>query len=230
MKDIYINLLQENELPELFKDFSDLLSSLEGCDFSQISRIQLLTNSWFMCYEEDFIDAENSMIEEIKLKGKGKETEVCEMEELEEEGKTTPVVGIQVQQLPEKLQVFIDQAMKNKVSLNQLIRDNKNLLKESLKPAVMVIPQLFDFDNKFYYFRQEMKRLKQEGSYETIQVTVNRNRLMRIFEDSYDQMRHLTREEMLGKMSITFVGERGQDAGGLTREWFVEISKTMFNP
>jgi len=30
---------------------------------------------------------------------------------------------------------------------------------------------------------------------------------------------------MLGKLEIQFVGERGIDAGGLTREWYCEISK-----
>lgn len=35
---------------------------------------------------------------------------------------------------------------------------------------------------------------------------------------------------MLGRFDIQFVGERGQDAGGLTREWYCEISKQMFHP
>ena len=35
---------------------------------------------------------------------------------------------------------------------------------------------------------------------------------------------------MKGVLSITFKGEQGTDAGGLTREWFLELSKAMFNP
>ena len=35
---------------------------------------------------------------------------------------------------------------------------------------------------------------------------------------------------MKGKLHIRFTGERGQDAGGLTREFFIELSREMFNP
>jgi len=86
-------------------------------------------------------------------------------------------------------------------------------------------PELFEFDNKHYFFRQELKRMKQLNQSGGVHITVNRNRLFRIFEDSYEQLRGVTKEEMLGKMHIDFVGERGQDAGGLTREWFTEISR-----
>lgn len=35
---------------------------------------------------------------------------------------------------------------------------------------------------------------------------------------------------MKGRLHISFTGERGQDAGGLTREFYVELSREMFNP
>ena len=37
---------------------------------------------------------------------------------------------------------------------------------------------------------------------------------------------------MLGRIRIQFQGleRRAQDAGGLAREWFLEISKAMLNP
>lgn len=31
-------------------------------------------------------------------------------------------------------------------------------------------------------------------------------------------------------MHVDFAGERGQDAGGLTKEFFIELSREMFNP
>lgn len=34
---------------------------------------------------------------------------------------------------------------------------------------------------------------------------------------------------MKGKLHISFTGERGQDAGGLTRDFFIELSREMFN-
>jgi E3 ubiquitin-protein ligase HUWE1 len=39
-----------------------------------------------------------------------------------------------------------------------------------------------------------------------------------------------TAAEMKGKLHISFTGERGQDAGGLTRDFFIELSREMFNP
>ena len=35
---------------------------------------------------------------------------------------------------------------------------------------------------------------------------------------------------MRGRTSFVFEGEEGQDAGGLTRDFWTEISKAMFNP
>ena len=35
---------------------------------------------------------------------------------------------------------------------------------------------------------------------------------------------------MKAKLHISFTGERGQDAGGLTRDFFIELSREMFNP
>jgi hypothetical protein len=42
-------------------------------------------------------------------------------------------------------------------------------------------------------------------------------------------MGHLTPSELKGKISVDFTGERGQDVGGLTRDFFIELSKEMFN-
>lgn len=34
---------------------------------------------------------------------------------------------------------------------------------------------------------------------------------------------------MKGKLKIEFQGEEGMDVGGLTREWFLSLSKEIFN-
>jgi E3 ubiquitin-protein ligase HUWE1 len=51
-----------------------------------------------------------------------------------------------------------------------------------------------------------------------------------IFMDSYSQLNHLTPKELKGKIKVDFAGERGMDVGGLTRDFFIELSKEMFNP
>jgi len=33
-----------------------------------------------------------------------------------------------------------------------------------------------------------------------------------------------------GRLYIEFVGEAGVDAGGLARDFFIELSRAMFNP
>ena len=39
-----------------------------------------------------------------------------------------------------------------------------------------------------------------------------------------------TAGEMRGRISVQFQGEEGIDAGGLTREWFIILSREIFNP
>ena len=36
--------------------------------------------------------------------------------------------------------------------------------------------------------------------------------------------------ELKGKLNIEFVGEEGIDAGGLIKEWFLQLSREVFNP
>ena len=47
--------------------------------------------------------------------------------------------------------------------------------------------------------------------------------------DSYHQLQGRAANEMKGKLHINFTGERGQDAGGLTRDFYIELSREMFN-
>jgi E3 ubiquitin-protein ligase HUWE1 len=48
--------------------------------------------------------------------------------------------------------------------------------------------------------------------------------------DSYAQINPRRPDELKGKIFIEFTGERGQDAGGLTRDFYIELSREMFNP
>lgn len=50
-----------------------------------------------------------------------------------------------------------------------------------------------------------------------------------IFTEAYSQLGHKNAKELLGPLHIDFAGERGVDAGGLTRDFFIELSKDMFN-
>jgi E3 ubiquitin-protein ligase HUWE1 len=43
-------------------------------------------------------------------------------------------------------------------------------------------------------------------------------------------MSHKSVRELKGPLRIDYTGERGIDAGGLTRDFYVELSRAMFNP
>mmetsp|Transcript_73195 Transcript_73195/g.147309 ORF Transcript_73195/g.147309 Transcript_73195/m.147309 type:complete len:349 (+) Transcript_73195:766-1812(+) len=49
-------------------------------------------------------------------------------------------------------------------------------------------------------------------------------------EDSFAQMRWKRPDELKGRLHVTFDGEEGIDAGGLTREWYSVLAKEIFNP
>ena len=51
-----------------------------------------------------------------------------------------------------------------------------------------------------------------------------------VFEDSFRELHRRSPEEWKNRFYIVFEGEEGQDAGGLLREWYVIISKEIFNP
>lgn len=114
--------------------------------------------------------------------------------------------------------------------LNALIQAKPSLLEQSLKPLIDT-PQCrvqLSFDNKRAYFRSQLHKMKdQRYMRRTMHLSVRRSR---IFEDSFHQLRMRRDEEMLQRLSVTFHGEEGIDAGGLTREWFTVLAREIFNP
>ncbi len=49
-----------------------------------------------------------------------------------------------------------------------------------------------------------------------------------IFKDSYSQLSPRQANELFGKLHIEFSGEEGMDAGGVSREWFLLLSKVLY--
>ena len=48
--------------------------------------------------------------------------------------------------------------------------------------------------------------------------------------DAYSQLSHKSAAELKSRLRIEFTGERGTDAGGLTRDFYTVLSKELFNP
>ncbi|CAK4122100.1 unnamed protein product [Aphanomyces euteiches] len=123
----------------------------------------------------------------------------------------------------------------NRVLLNMLVREKPSLLDSTLA-AMIKIPRcraFLDFDNKRTYFQAAMKRLRHSslrshgGGSSSVRIPVRRDR---VFEDSFYALRMRSGHELRRKLHISFTGEEGIDAGGVTREWYMILAREIFNP
>jgi E3 ubiquitin-protein ligase HUWE1 len=127
-----------------------------------------------------------------------------------------------------RVEQWIEFAEKHRNALNSYLRQDKTLLQSSSTFAGLVAhPKLLDFDNKKAYFRAELKRRNASHRHGTLRVSVRREYVL---EDSYHQMVLRRPDELKGRLHVTFQNEEGVDAGGLSREWFLTLSKQMLNP
>ena len=113
----------------------------------------------------------------------------------------------------------------HKKMLNQMIRSNPKLMSG---PFALLVknPRILDFDNKRYYFIAKVKSDATEIP--KLPISVRRDQ---VFLDSYRSLFFKSTDEVKNsKLEITFNGESGVDAGGLTREWYQVLSRQMFNP
>jgi E3 ubiquitin-protein ligase HUWE1 len=124
--------------------------------------------------------------------------------------------------LSEKFTAFLQRHQR---PINLLVRENPSVIDGSLAP-LLKCARLLDFDNKRAYFRKELRRQQDEMTHSGARITIRRPK---VFEDSYNQLRKRTVEEMKGKLSVQFQAEEGIDAGGVTREWFLVLSREIFN-
>lgn len=113
----------------------------------------------------------------------------------------------------------------HKKLLNQMIRSNPKLMSG---PFALLVknPKILDFDNKRYYFIAKLRSNAQEKP--KLSISVRRDQ---VFLDSYRSLFFKSNEDIKNsKLEITFKGEAGVDAGGVTREWYQVLSRQMFNP
>ena len=87
--------------------------------------------------------------------------------------------------------------------------------------------KILDFDVKRRFFRQELDKIKERNGRGDTAIHVKRSQ---IFDDSFRELHRRTADEWKSRLYIVFDNEEGQDAGGLLREWFLVISRQMFNP
>lgn len=122
-----------------------------------------------------------------------------------------------------RVETFLE---RNRKTLNDIVRSNPSLLMTSFA-LMMKHPRYVDFDNKRTWFRAKLRKDQQRHGYGTLRLTVRREH---IFVDSFYHLRTRDAEELKHRLDVKFQGEEGIDAGGLTRDWFIALSKEMFNP
>eukprot|EP01038_Epipyxis_sp_PR26KG_P006704 gene6704-9196_t len=126
---------------------------------------------------------------------------------------------------------LISFAESNRVLLNMVLRHNVQLLEGSFSPLVMIprCRQLLHFDIKRGYFKMKLKKMRQQiqsKMHGALRISVRRSR---VFEESFQALRHKTADEMRRRLSVSFHNEEGMDAGGLTREWYSVLAREIFN-
>ncbi|KAI9223619.1 hypothetical protein BC828DRAFT_402977 [Blastocladiella britannica] len=123
---------------------------------------------------------------------------------------------------------FADFTTKHRKELNVLVRNNPTLMSGSF--AILVqSPKVLEFDNKRAYFYQKLLAQRPRRTFSQI-INLNLRRQF-VFEDSYHQLQHRTGDEIkYGRLNVKFNDEEGVDAGGLTREWYSVLARSIFNP
>lgn len=126
--------------------------------------------------------------------------------------------------LDEKHNAFVKFSEKHRRLLNAFIRQNPGLLEKSFS-LMLKIPRLIEFDNKRAYFRSKIKH-QHDHHHSPVRISVRR---AYILEDSYNQLRMRSPQDLKGRLTVHFQGEEGIDAGGLTREWYQLLSRVIFD-
>lgn len=114
---------------------------------------------------------------------------------------------------------------KHRRLLNVFIRQNPSLLEKSLS-LMLKVPRLIDFDNKRAYFRTHIRQQHDQHFAAPLRISIRR---AYILEDSYNQLRLRSSQDLKGRLTVQFQGEEGIDAGGLTREWYQLLSRVIFD-
>ncbi|XP_057529454.1 E3 ubiquitin-protein ligase UPL1 [Amaranthus tricolor] len=149
-----------------------------------------------------------------------------EVKESAESSSSTPTkCGGDSQRRIDSSVMFSKFADKHRRLLNAFIRQNPGLLEKSLS-MMLKAPRLIDFDNKRAYFRSRIRQQHEQHLAGSLRISVRR---AYVLEDSYNQLRMRSNQDLKGRLNVQFQGEEGIDAGGLTREWYQLLSRVIFD-
>ena len=159
--------------------------------------------------------------------GSDQELNIAAVSEVEEAGVSAVAqqrTTVPTQKVDEKHVAFVRFSEKHRKLLNAFIRQNPGLLEKSFSPMLKV-PRFIDFDNKRAHFRSKIKH-QHDHHHSPLRISVRR---AYILEDSYNQLRMRSTQDLKGRLTVHFQGEEGIDAGGLSREWYQLLSRVIFD-
>mmetsp|Transcript_27930 Transcript_27930/g.67867 ORF Transcript_27930/g.67867 Transcript_27930/m.67867 type:complete len:3798 (+) Transcript_27930:39-11432(+) len=112
--------------------------------------------------------------------------------------------------------------------LNVFCQKKPGLMQRTMKSLLWHPKKILNFHNKHTHFLGEIRKQRgATGALGSMRIFCRRDRL---FEDSYHQFQLRSADELKSPITVRFHGEEGVDAGGLTREWFLMLSRAIFNP
>ncbi len=88
---------------------------------------------------------------------------------------------------------------------------------------------LLTFENKRQYFLDNLRKphVKSGALLNEVPVRVRRSHIL---EDSFHVLSELPMNELYGTLSINYDAEEGVDAGGLLRDWYLQLFRSLLNP
>merc|ERR1712142_35424 len=230
----------ESDLPECLESLSDQLTltdlwaTLSNClkeladtpDHHAVLVLQPTVEAFFLVHAA-------VVSSEEKKKPNQKETRKEQLAHIEEkegqlESEQTPQAVVSIEEeISQDTKKFLAFAETHRTVLNQILRQSTTHLADGPFCVLVDHTRVLDFDIKRRYFRTELERLDEGIRREDLAVHVRRDA---VFEESFRELHRRSAEEWKNRFYIVFEGEEGQDAGGLLREWYVIISREIFNP
>eukprot|EP00092_Neocalanus_flemingeri_P041280 GFUD01044951.1.p1 GENE.GFUD01044951.1~~GFUD01044951.1.p1 ORF type:complete len:4316 (+),score=1501.53 GFUD01044951.1:136-13083(+) len=221
------SLSDQLTLTELWATLSNCLKELADTpDHHAVLVLQPTVEAFFLVHAA-VISSEEKKKPNQKETRKEQLAHIEEKEgQLESEQAPQTVVGSEEEILPDT-QKFLAFAETHRTVLNQILRQSTTHLADGPFSVLVDHTRVLDFDIKRRFFRTELERLDEGIRREDLAVHVRRDA---VFEESFRELHRRSAEEWKNRFYIVFEGEEGQDAGGLLREWYVIISREIFNP
>ena len=220
------SLSEQLDLSELWSTLSDCLKELADTpDHHAVLVLQPTVEAFFLVHAAVTTTEEKKKINQKETR----KEQLAHIEEkegvLDSERKEEPATS--EDEMSADTKKFLAFAETHRTVLNQILRQSTTHLADGPFNVLVDHTRVLDFDIKRRYFRTELERLDEGIRREDLAVHVRRDT---VFEESYRELYRRSAEEWKNRFYIVFEGEEGQDAGGLLREWYVIISREIFNP